>query len=45
MYSSIQEHAPALFCSLQIAFAPQGDGMHGVNLSSLGGSTVQISSF
>lgn len=31
MYSGKQVQEPALFCSLQIAFAPQGDGTQGVN--------------
>lgn len=29
-WSSMQVHEPAPFCSRQTAFAPQGDGMHGL---------------
>lgn len=32
-YPSLQTQDPALFCSLQTAFDPQGDGEHGVNNS------------
>lgn len=33
-YPSIQEHAPALFFSLHIAFEPHGDGEQGVTFGS-----------
>ena len=32
-YSGIHLHAPALFLSVQIAFDPQGDGLHGSIIS------------
>lgn len=33
MYSGKHEHEPAPFCSLQTAFGPHGEGVHGVGLS------------
>lgn len=37
MYSGMHEQDPALFLSLQIAFAPHGDGLHGSFGTSAGG--------
>lgn len=36
MYSGKQVQEPAPICSLQTAFAPQGDGEHGVGFCSIG---------
>lgn len=33
MYSGRHVQAPAPFCSLQTALAPQGEGVHGVDTS------------
>lgn len=43
-YSGKQEHEPILFCSLQMAFAPHGEGLHGfISTSSwLGGAKFSI---
>lgn len=38
IYSGKHVQEPAPFCSLHMAFAPQGDGTHGVRLSSITGA-------
>lgn len=40
MYSGKHVHEPALFCSLQTAFAPHGDGLQGWTISG-GGAEIQ----
>lgn len=39
-YSGRQEHDPAPLRSLQIAFAPHGDGLQGLRGSSMGTGTI-----
>lgn len=41
VYSGIHEQDPALFLSLQIAFAPHGDGLQGSFGTSAGGATIK----
>lgn len=40
-YSGKQVQDPAPFCSRQIAFAPQGDGMQGLEISSIGSAAIK----
>lgn len=40
-YSGKQVQDPAPFCSLQIAFAPQGEGTQGLEISSIGSAAIK----